>query len=45
MSLRTLNPDGTALSVFFGNRILEPATFIEPLPIADTETILRTLTG
>jgi len=44
-SLWTINPDGTALSVFFGNRVLDPATFIEPQPIPGTDKILCTLTG
>ena len=30
--LWALNPDGTGLSGFFGNRVLDPATFIEARP-------------
>ncbi|MGB2823850.1 MAG: hypothetical protein WBF17_22920 [Phycisphaerae bacterium] len=44
-SLWTINPDGTGLSVFFGNRVLDPATFIEPQPIPGTGKVLCTLTG
>jgi len=44
-SLWTLNPDGTHLSVFFGNRVLSPATFIEPRPIPGSQKILCTLTA
>ena len=44
-SLWTINPDGTGLSVFFGNRVLDPATFIEPQAIPGTNKILCTLTG
>ena len=44
-SLWTLNPDGTGLSVYFGNRVLDPATFIEPQAIPGTDKVLCTLTG
>lgn len=44
-SLWTIHPDGTGLSAFFGNRVLDPASFIEPQPIPGTEKILCTLTG
>ncbi|MBT3382045.1 MAG: hypothetical protein HN742_26040 [Lentisphaerae bacterium] len=44
-SLWTINPDGTGLAAFFGNRVLDPATFIEPQPIPGTTSILCTLTG
>jgi hypothetical protein len=44
-SLWTLNPDGTNLKVFFGNRVLSPATFIEPQPIPGSTEILCTLTA
>jgi len=44
-SLWTINPDGTGLSVFFGNRVLDPATFIEPQAIPGTGKVLCTLTG
>ncbi len=44
-SLWTLNPDGTNLEVFYGNRVLSPATFIEPQPIPGSTKILCTLTA
>jgi len=44
-SLWTINPDGTALAGCFGNRILGPATFIEPQSIPGRKEILCTLTG
>ncbi|HQL75781.1 MAG: Protein TolB [Planctomycetes bacterium ADurb.Bin126] len=44
-SLWTLNPDGTQLSVFFGNRVLSPATFIEPRSIPGTTKVLCTMTA
>ncbi|KPK80443.1 MAG: hypothetical protein AMJ81_12085, partial [Phycisphaerae bacterium SM23_33] len=44
-SLWTLNPDGTNLAVFYGNRVLSPATFIEPRSIPGTEKVLCILTA
>ena len=44
-SLWTINPDGTMLQGFFGNRVLDPATFIEPQPIPGSQAVLCTLTG
>ncbi|MBI5393941.1 MAG: discoidin domain-containing protein [Verrucomicrobia bacterium] len=44
-SLWTINPDGTMLQGFYGNRVLDPATFIEPQPIPGSDAILCTLTG
>ncbi len=44
-SLWTLNPDGTQLRVFFGNRVLSPATFIEPRPIPGGARVLCILTA
>jgi len=44
-SLWSINPDGTMLKGFFGNRVLDPATFIEPQPIPDSTAILCTMTG
>jgi RNA polymerase sigma factor (sigma-70 family) len=40
-----LRPDGTDLSVFYGNRVLNPCTFMEPQPIPGTRKILCTLTS
>ena len=44
-SLWTINPDGTNLQGFFGNRVLSPATFMEPRAIPGTTAIICTLTA
>lgn len=44
-SLWTINPDGTGLRVHFGNRVLSPATFMEPRAIPGSEAILCLLTA
>ena len=44
-SLWTINPDGTNLSVYYGNRVLSPATFIEPQAIPNDTAILCTMTA
>ena len=44
-SLWTINPDGTMLQGFFGNRVLDPASFIEPQAIPGSPAILCTMTG
>jgi len=44
-SLWTINPDGTMLQGVYGNRVLDPATFIEPQAVPGTNAILCTLTG
>ena len=44
-SLWTIKPDGTGLAVFYGNRVLSPATFIEPRAIPGSTKILCTLTA
>lgn len=44
-SLWTINPDGTGLSGFFGNRVLSPGTFMEAQQIPGTTKILCTMTG
>ncbi len=44
-SLWTLNPDGTGLSVFFGNRVLSPGTFMEARSVPGTSKIICTMTG
>jgi len=44
-SLWTINPDGTKLAVYYGNRVLSPATFIEPQPIPGDNAILCTMTA
>ncbi|MCX7046937.1 MAG: hypothetical protein NTX50_15795 [Candidatus Sumerlaeota bacterium] len=44
-SLWTLNPDGTSLRVFYGNRVLSPATFMEPRAIPGSQKILCLMTA
>ena len=44
-SLWTVNPDGTNLSGFFGNRVLSPGTFMEARSIPGTRKIICTMTG
>ncbi len=43
--LWSINPDGTGLSVVFGNRALSPATFMEARSIPGTDNILCVLTS
>jgi len=43
--LWALNPDGTDLSGFFGNRVLDPATFIEARPVPGSHKVICTMTG
>ncbi len=43
--LWALNPDGTGLSGFFGNRVLDPATFIEARPVPGSHKVICTMTG
>jgi hypothetical protein len=44
-SLWTIHPDGTQLQVYYGNRVLSPATFMEARQIPDSSKIVCTLTG
>ena len=44
-SLWTMNPDGTALAGYFGNRVISPGTFMEARPIPGTTRIICTMTG
>ena len=44
-SLWTVNPDGTDVAVLYGNRVLSPATFMEPRPIPGSQAVLCTLTA
>jgi hypothetical protein len=44
-SLWTINPDGTRLAVFFGNRVLSPATFMEPRAIPGSSKVLCLMTA
>jgi hypothetical protein len=36
-SLWTINPDGTMLAAYYGNRVLTPATFFEARPVPGTD--------
>jgi hypothetical protein len=44
-SLWTINPDGTGLSGYFGNRKISPGTFMEARSIPGTQKIICTMTG
>ncbi len=44
-SMWTVNPDGTGLSVFFGNRVISPGTFMEAQPLPGTDKVICTMTG
>ncbi len=44
-SLWTMNPDGTGLSMYFGNAVLSPGTFMEARSIPGTQKIVCTMTG
>ena len=44
-SLWTINPDGTNLSMYFGNGVISPGTFMEPRQIPGTSKIICTMTG
>jgi len=44
-SLWTIHPDGTNLNVYYGNRTLSPATFMEARQIPGTSLVVCTMTG
>jgi len=44
-SLWTINPDGTGLAGYFGNRVISPGTFMEARPVPGTTRIICTMTG
>jgi len=44
-SLWTIHPDGTGLSVYYGNRVLSPASILEAKAVPGTTKILATLTA
>jgi hypothetical protein len=44
-SLWAIRPDGTGLSGFFGNRVLDPGTFMQTRPIPGTGKVLCLLTA
>ena len=44
-SLWAIRPDGTGLAGFFGNRVLDPGTFMQARPIPNTGKVLCLLTS
>ena len=44
-SLWTINPDGTVLAGFYGNRVLSPGTLMDAQPIPGSNTVLATATN
>lgn len=44
-SLWTINPDGTGLAGFYGNRVLSPGTFMDAQPIPNTNCVIATATN
>lgn len=44
-SLWTMNPDGTGLAGYFGNRVISPGTFMEARAIPGTTRVICTMTG
>ncbi len=44
-SLWAINPDGTALSGFYGNRVLSPGTFMDAQPVPGTARVVATATN
>ena len=44
-SFWTMHPDGTGVSGFFGNRVLDPGTFMQPRAIPGTSKVICTMTG
>ncbi|MBI5396314.1 MAG: hypothetical protein HZA91_13540, partial [Verrucomicrobia bacterium] len=44
-SLWTINPDGTGLAGFYGNRVLNPGTFMDAQPVPNTKRVLATATN
>ena len=44
-SLWAINPDGTALSGFYGNRVISPGTFMHARAIPGTPAVLATATN
>ena len=44
-SLWTINPDGTGLAGFYGNRVISPGTFMQSQSIPGTQKILATATN
>jgi uncharacterized membrane protein len=44
-SLWAINPDGTELAGFYGNRVISPGTFMDAQPIPGTRQVIATATN
>ncbi|HJN11692.1 MAG TPA: hypothetical protein QF564_23615 [Pirellulaceae bacterium] len=44
-SLWAINPDGTGLTGFYGNRVISPGTFMDAQPIPGTNQVIATATN
>ena len=44
-SLWTLNPDGTSLTGFYGNRVISPGTFMDAQSVPNTNKVIATATN
>ena len=44
-SLWVMHPDGTGVAGFYGNRVLEPGTFMQPRPIPGTDKVICMMCG
>ncbi|MBM4001523.1 MAG: hypothetical protein FJ297_18645 [Planctomycetes bacterium] len=44
-SLWSINPDGTGLAGFYGNRVLSPGTFMDAQPLPGSDSIIATATN
>ena len=44
-SLWTINPDGTGLAGYYGNRVISPGTFMDAQPIPGTNHVIATATN
>ena len=44
-SLWSINPDGTGLAGFYGNRVIAPGTFMDAQPIPGTQNVLALATN
>ena len=44
-SLWTINPDGTGLAGFYGNRVISPGTFMDARPVPGTNRVIAVATN
>jgi hypothetical protein len=44
-SLWSINPDGTGLSGYYGNRVISPGTFMDAQPVPGTNKVIATATN